>query len=138
MLNRFYMWILMGGYYVAGFGGPAVAIYVNHKEEIEASAGGTGGAFMYFLLGVLGLVFVKSMRFKIGKMDSTATKVVFSGVLSISVLYVLLQVVDWVSVNFETLGTTMMWIIISQVAAILIGLGAARLDKDYLKEVNII
>lgn len=132
------MWVLMIGYYVAGFGGPAVAIYINHKEEIEASAGGIGGGFMYFLLGVLGITFVKTMRFKINKMDSTATKIVFSGTVTLGTLYVLTEMVDWISANFETLGVTMMWIMISQVAAVVIGLLAAKVDKDYLKEVNII
>ena len=125
----------MVGYYAAGFGGPMLAIYYNHTEEIEAH---TGGGFMYFLMGIAAFAFYKAIKLRINKMDSTAPKVTFNFALTMLMLYIISGAVDWITLNFGTLDNTLTWIMISQAGAAAIGYTAISIDKAYVKEVNII
>jgi predicted Na+-dependent transporter len=134
-MKKLFIWLLAIGNYLAIFGVPIVVSYLLFAEQIEAKI---GGAFWYFVLLVLFVLFVKKINAAIKKQKAGYTKAIFKLLVSLITLYVVYQATLYIEVNFDKLAELIIYAIAGRMLGFALELWAVKIDKVFVESIGVI
>lgn len=134
-MKQLKVWLLAIGIYLLTFGVPITVGYLLFAKEINTES---GGAFFYFVSTVIFAAFYVKIRSSIKKQKAGVPKAVIKLLVSSLVLYILYEMVGYVSINFSDLSTLLLYTIGGRVLAFVLEVIAVKVDKDYVEEIGVI
>lgn len=135
MKDKAKIWSLILLAYLATFGTPIAFGYYFFAEQIEAK---TGGGLFYIVATTVGSFLVIKMLLAIRKWKASTTKAIIKAAITLFILYVVYQVIGYITFNFEDLATLVLYTIIGRTVAVVAEITAIRIDKEYVEEIGVI
>jgi|LGOV01.1.fsa_nt_gb hypothetical protein len=135
MKDKAKIWSLIVLSYIATFGTPITFGYIFFAEQIEAK---TGGGLFYIVSTIVGTFLVIKMLLAIRKWKASIAKAIIKATITLGLLYIVYEVIGYVTFNFEDLATLVLYTIIGRTVAVVLEILAIRIDKVYVEEIGVI
>jgi len=129
------IWGLVVAAYLATFGTPIGFGYYFFAEQIEAK---TGGGLFYIVCTTVGTFLIIKILLAIRKWKASIAKAIIKAAITLVLLYVLYEVIGYVTFNFEDLASLVLFSIVGRVVAVVLEVLAIRMDKEYVEEIGVI
>lgn len=135
MKDKAKIWSLILLAYLATFGTPITFGYIFFAEQIEAK---TGGGLFYIVATTVGSFLVIKILLAIRKWKASITKAIIKAAITLFILYIVYQVIGYITFNFEDLATLVLYTIIGRTVAVVAEITAIRINKEYVEEIGVI
>lgn len=134
-LSKFKAWTLIALSYVFSYGATLVSAYhYLAKDQIS----GKGGGFFYTVVGITLILAIVSINRLLNKMDANTFKSIFKGLMKIGIVFVLMFVATFISVNFDELSKVLMFTMFGLALGTLVEVLAVHKYGDYIREVGVL